>query len=83
MLLLQILPSLHRIYHVFVLSHFNCIQIFVALWAVACQDPLSVGSSRQEYWSGLLCPPAGDLPNPGMEPMSVMSSALIGVFLFV
>ena len=52
----------------------------MALWAVACQDPLSVGSTRQEYWSGLLCPPAGDLPNPGMEPMSVMSSALIGGF---
>ena len=32
--------------------------------------------SRQEYWSGLLCPPPGDLPNPGIEPTSLMSPAL-------
>ena len=38
---------------------------------VACQVPLSMGClSRQEYWSGLLCPPPGDLPNPGTEPIS-------------
>ena len=40
------------------------------LWTVALQAPLSVGFSRQEYWSGLLCPPSGDLPNPGIEPRS-------------
>ena len=34
----------------------------------ACQTPLSMGFSRQEYWSGLLCPPPGDLPHPGIEP---------------
>ena len=39
-------------------------------WSVAHQDPLSMGFSRQEYWSGLPCPPPGDLPNPGMEPGS-------------
>ena len=33
----------------------------------ACQAPLSMGFSRQEYWSGLPCPPPGDLPNPGIE----------------
>ena len=33
-----------------------------------CQAPLSMGRSRQEYWSGLLCPPPGDPPNPGIEP---------------
>ena len=35
-----------------------------------CQAPLSMGFSRQEYCSGLLCPPPGDLPNPGIEPRS-------------
>ena len=39
-------------------------------WTVALPTPLSMGSSRQEYWSGLPCPPPGDLPNPGMEPAS-------------
>ena len=37
---------------------------------VALQAPLSMGFSRQEYWSGLPSPPPGDFPNPGMEPMS-------------
>ena len=39
-------------------------------WSVACQAPLSMGFSRQEYWSGLLFPSAGDLPHPGIEPGS-------------
>ena len=39
-------------------------------WTVACQAPLSMGFSRQEYWSGLPCPPPGDLPNPGIESRS-------------
>ena len=38
------------------------------LWTVACQAPLSMEFSRQEYWSGLPCPPPGDLPNPGTKP---------------
>ena len=45
-----------------------------------CQAPLSMGFSGQEYWSGLLCPPPGDLPNPGIEPLSLMSPALAGGF---
>ena len=40
------------------------------LWTIACQAPLSVEFSRQEYWSGLPCPPLGDLPNSGIEPTS-------------
>ena len=44
------------------------------------QAPLSMGFSRQEYWSGLPCPPPGALPNPGMEPMSLASAALAGRF---
>ena len=43
---------------------------------VACQVPLSMGFSKQEYWSGLLCPPPGDLPNPGIKPMSPEAPAL-------
>ena len=42
--------------------------ILATLWTVACQAPLSMGFSRQEYWSGLPFPSPGDLPNPGIEP---------------
>ena len=45
-------------------------------WTVACQAPLSIGFSRQEYWSGLPCLPPGDLPSPGIEPASLTSPAL-------
>ena len=44
------------------------------------QAPLSMGFSRQEYWSGLLCPLPGDLLNPGIEPTSLMSPALADRF---
>ena len=53
---------------------------FVTLWTVALQAPLSMGFSRQEYWSGLPCSSPGDLPNPGTEPGSLVSPALAGVF---
>ena len=43
---------------------------FATLWTVACQSPLSMGFSRQEYWSGLPCPPPGDLPETRIEPTS-------------
>ena len=42
---------------------------------IVCQVPLSMGFSRQEYWSGLPCPPPGDLPNPGIKPTSLRSPA--------
>ena len=42
----------------------------MTLWAAACQAPLSIGFSRQEYWNGLPCSPPGDLPNPGIKPKS-------------
>ena len=63
-----------------VLSHFSCFQLFVTLWTVAHQAPLSVGFSRQEYWSGLPFPSPGDLPNLGIEPVSLTSPALGGGF---
>ena len=47
-----------------VLCCFSRVQLFVTPWTVAYQAPLSMGFSRQEYWSGLLCPPPADLPNP-------------------
>ena len=52
-----------------VLGH-SVVSNSVTLWTVAHQAPLSTGFSRQEYWSGLPCPPPWDLPNPGIKPMS-------------
>ena len=48
----------------------------VTLWTVVCQASLSLGFSRQEYWSGLPCPSPGDLPDLGIEPASPESPAL-------
>ena len=42
---------------------FVCVRLFATPWTVACQGPLSMGFSRQEYWSGLPFPSPGDLPN--------------------
>ena len=49
-------------------------------WTATYKAPLSMGFSRQEYWSGLPCPPPGDLPDPGINPVSLMSLALAGGF---
>ena len=54
----------------YALSSFSRVQCFVTLWTVARQAPLSMGFSRQEYWSGLPCPPPVDLPDPGIQPRS-------------
>ena len=48
------------------LSHLSHVRLYVTLWTVACQSPLSMGFSRQEYWSGLQFPSPGDLPDPGI-----------------
>ena len=58
------------------LSRFSRVQLFVTPWTVACQAPLSMGFPRQEYWSGLPCPPPGDLPDTGTEPASPATLAL-------
>ena len=63
-----------------ILSHFSHVWLCVTLWTIACQAPLSMRFSRQEYWSELSCPPAGDLPNPGIEPSSLISPALADRF---
>ena len=54
----------------FKLSHFSRAQLFVTPWTVAHQSPLSMGFSRQEYWSELPFPSPGALPDPGVEPRS-------------
>ena len=52
------------------LSRFSRVRFFVTPWTVAYQTPLSMGFSRQEHWRGLHCPPPGDLPDPGIKPVS-------------
>ena len=55
----------------------SCVRLFATLWTVAYQALLSMGFSRQEYWSGVPFPSPGDLPNPGIKPGS---PALAGRF---
>ena len=57
------------------LSHFSCVQLLVSPWMVACEAPLSMGFSRQEYWSGLPLPSPGDLQDSGIEPGSLALQA--------
>ena len=57
------------------LSLLSRVQVFATPWTVAHQAPLSMGFSRQEYWSGLPCPPPGDRPNPRFEPTSLTLAA--------
>ena len=65
---------MHACMHAQLLSH---VQLFAAPWTIAHQAHLSMEFSRQEYWSGLPFLPSGDLPDPGIEPMSL---ALAGRF---
>ena len=58
------------------LSYFSCVLLFVILWTLACQAPLSIRFSRKEYWNGLPCPPPWDLPDTGVEPVSFKSPTL-------
>ena len=66
-----------------VLNYFSHVQLFSALWTVAHQTLLSMGFSRQEFWSGLTSPPPGDFPDPGIEPVSLTSPALAGGFFTI
>ena len=65
------------------LNHFSCSQLFVTLLTVTLQAPLSMGFSRQHYWSWLPCPSPGHLPDPGIKPMSLMSPALASGFFTI
>ena len=69
-----------RLHIVCVLSHFSHVQLLATPWTVAYQASLSMGFSRQEYWSGLPFPPPGDLPNPRIKPASLSSPTLAGRF---
>ena len=70
--------------YVFFFFNLMCIlgsvQLFSTPGTVVCQAPLSVEFSRQDYWSGLLFPPLGDLPYPGIKPESPVAPALAGGF---
>ena len=59
---------------------FSRVSLFVTPWTVAHQTPLSMGFSRQEYWSGLPFPAPRDLPDPGIKRMSLVSPVLAGGF---
>ena len=65
---------------VHMLSHFSYVRLFATPGTVAHQAPLFWGFARQEYWSGLPCPPPRDLSQPEIEPASFMSPALAGGF---
>ena len=56
------------------------VPLFETPWTVAYQAPPSMKFSRQEYWSGLPFPSPGELPNPGIKPMSPVSPTLVGRF---
>ena len=64
--------------HACMFSCFSHVRLFVTLWTIAPQAPLPMGFSRQEYWTGLPCPPPGDLSDPGIKSASLMSPALAG-----
>ena len=57
-----------------VCCHFSLVQLFATPWTVTCQAPLSMRLSSQEYWSGLLCPPSEDLPNPWIKPAAPVTA---------
>ena len=59
------------------LSRFSRVQLFATLWTIAQQAPLSMGFSRQEHRSGLPFPPPGDLPDPGIKPVSLTSTCVL------
>ena len=67
---------IHFILNACLLNCFSYVWFFVSLWIIASQAPLSMGFSRQEYWSGLPCPPPGELLDPGIKPTSLTSPAL-------
>ena len=65
------------------LSHFSCVQLCATPWTLAHQAPLAMGFSRQVNWSGLPCSPSGDLPDLGIESVSLISLALAGGFFSI
>ena len=62
------------------LSHFSCVQLYATLWTVACQAPVSIGFSRQEYWSAVPFLSLGNIPDSEIKPVSLKSPALASGF---
>ena len=65
------------------LSFFSCVQLWDPMDHSPPGSPVHGSVSRQEYWRGLPCPPPGDLLDPGLEPVSLTSPALVGRFFFI
>ena len=74
------ITSQNRVVCAHMLSHFSCVQLCATPWTLAHQAPLAMGFSRQVNWSGLPCSPSGDLPDLGIESVSLISLALAGGF---
>ena len=66
--------------YICMLSHFSHVRLFVTVWTVAHQVPLSIGFSKQEYWSGLPGPPPGIFPTQGLNPSHYVSCIAGGFF---
>ena len=66
-----------------ILSCFSHVRLFATLWTIAHHAPLFMGFSKQEYWSGLPFPTAGDLPDPGVGPVSLTFPVLAGRFFTI
>ena len=81
--LTQVLQSLNDQVCACALSRFSHVRIFATPWTIVLQAPLSMGFSRQEYWSGLPFPSPGDLPDPGTGVVSLTPLALAGSLLLV
>ena len=78
-----LLHCLSTLLHAHMSSRFSHVRFFATQWTIAHQTPLSMGFSRQEYWSGLPCPPQGDLLEPGIKPASLMSPTSADEFFTV
>ena len=76
----DLLPRLLPTYLCVCAKSLSHVQLHVTPWTVACQAPLSMGILQPRYWSGLPCPPPGDLPDPGIELTSLLSPALASGF---
>ena len=66
--------------HTCACCHFSRVWLLVTLWTATCQAPLSMGFSRQEYWSGLPCPFPGNISSLGIKPTSLISPSMTGEF---
>ena len=71
---------MYRHTHIYISRSLSHVQLFATPWTVACQVLLSMEFSRQEYWNGLPFPSPGDLPNPGIKSVSLVSPALADKF---